>query len=307
MASAQPQEVPSLHLLGLTPTGRVDIKLGYIQQAGQVFASIDGSRLLCYAQGFGDVYYMQVDTKPVEAWKKGRIFVQSNAGYRQDVNVGGVAYHVNINLAGSKEVISNFLDIFMGCVAVAGGPVAFAVTGMNVLVAGGKLKRNYALYTEALQAFVSDNMELRRLMPVFYDHMYAELFLGRIEADLKDKAKDLLKESIPAPKAVKGLIGVFLGKVGEDPMKRMLGGIRGIIVDVLLKSIDRVAETRAPLSTDQIQKLASYHIVPMYAKLSQVPMRQDRAEAIMREATANGPMVKPRLLKIAKAIEAVTA
>jgi hypothetical protein len=29
--------------------------------------------------------------------------------------------------------------------------------------------------------------------------------------------------------------------------------------------------------------------------------------AIMREATAHGPMVKPPLLKIAKAIEAVTA
>ena len=231
--------------------------------------------------------------------------MQSNAGYRQDINVGGVAYHVNINLAGSKEVISNFLDIFMGCVAVAGGPVAFAITGMNVLVAGGKLKRNYALYTEALQAFVSDDMELRRLMPVFYDHMYGELFLGRIEADLKDKAKDLIKGAIPAPKAVKGLIGVFLGKVGEDPMKRMLSGIRGIIVDVLLKSIDRVAETGQPLAADQIQKLASYHIVPMYGKLSQVAMRQDRAEAIMREATSNGAKVKPRLLKIANAIEAL--
>ena len=73
MATAQPQEISPLTLLGATPSGRVDIKLGYIQQAGQVFASIDGSRLLCYAQGFGDVYYMQVDTKPSEAWKKGRV------------------------------------------------------------------------------------------------------------------------------------------------------------------------------------------------------------------------------------------
>lgn len=304
MASNTPQEVNPLHLLGATPSGRVDIKLGYIQQAGQVFASIDGSRLLCYAQGKGDVYYIQTDTKPIEAWKKGRVFVQSNSGYCSDVHVGGVAYHVNLNLAGSKEVISNFLDIFMGCVAVAGGPVGFAVTGMNVLVAGGKLKRNYALYTEALEAFVSNDMELRRLMPTFYDHMYAELFLGRIEADLKDKAKDLVKDAIPAPKAVKGLIGVFLGKVGEDPMKRMLEGIRGIIVDVLLKVIEHSAGGK-PLDADQVQKLASYHLVPMYGKLSQVALRQDRAEAIIREAAKNGAQARPRLLKIAKAIEAL--
>ncbi|MEF9977244.1 MAG: hypothetical protein RR834_01925 [Thermomonas sp.] len=36
-------------------------------------------------------------------------------------------------------------------------------------------------------------MALRKSMPTFYDHMYAELSLGRIEADLKDKAKDLVK------------------------------------------------------------------------------------------------------------------
>lgn len=232
--------------------------------------------------------------------------MQSNSGYRSDVDVGGVAYHVNLNLAASKTVISNFLDIFMGCVAVAGGPLAYSITGMNLLVAGGKLKRNYALYTEALEAFVSDDMELRKLMPTFYDHMYAELFLGRIEADLKDKAKDLIKGAIPAPKAVKGLIGVFLGKVGEDPMKRMLEGIRGIIVDVLLKVIDHVGSGK-PLGNEQVQQLATHHIVPMYAKLSQVAMRQDRAEAIIREAAGNAARIKPRLVKIAKAVEALTA
>jgi hypothetical protein len=306
MATAQPREISPLTLLGATPSGRVDVRLGFSQVAGQVFSSIDGARLLLYATPFGDVYYAQVGERGIIPINKGKIFVQSYNAYRVDINEGGVAYHVNINLAGSKTVISNFLDIFMGCLAVAGGPVAYAITGMNVLVAGGKLKRNYALYTEALEAFVSDDMALRHMMPVFYDHMYAELFLGRIEADLKDKAKDLVKGAIPAPKAVKGLIGVFLGKVGEDPMKRMLNGIRGIIVDVLLKSIDRVAETGQPLTADQIQKLASYHIGPMYAKLSQVPMRQDRAEAILREATGNGAKTRPRLLKIANAVDALT-
>ena len=306
MASAQPQHLPPLTLLGIGPTGRVDIRSGYIQQSGQTFSAIDGSRLLMYATPFGDVYYMQVDTLPNETWKKGQYFVQSFNGYRQAVDVGGVAYHANLNLAGTKSVLSDFLDIYMGCLAVAGGPLAWSITGMNLLVMGGKIKRNYALYVEALEAFVSNDMELRKLMPTFYDHMYVELFLGRIEADLKDKAKDLVKGAIPAPKAVKGLIGVFLGKVGEDPMKRMLGGIRGIIVDVLFKVMDHVGSGK-PLSNEQVKQLAHHHIVPMYAKLSQVAMRQDRAEAIIREAAGNAARIRPRLVKIVNAVEALTA
>lgn len=305
MAAAQPQQLPPLTLLGIGFTGRVDIRLGYIQHAGQVFSAIDGKRLLCYATPFGDVYYMQVETLPNETWKQGQYFVQSYNAYRQAVDTGGVAHHVNINLAATKSVLSDFLDIYMGCMAVAGGPVAWSITGMNVLVMGGKIKRNYQLYVEALEAFVSNDMELRKLMPTFYDHMYVELFLGRIEADLKGKAKDLVKESIPAPKAVKGIIGVFLGKVGEDPMKRMLQGIRGMIVDVLFKTMDHVAGGK-PLSNEQVQLLAKHHIVPMYAKLSQVPMRQDRAEAIIREAAANAARVRPRLQKIVNAVDALT-
>lgn len=306
MATAKPQEISPLTLLGATPFGSVTIRLGYTQMAGQVFSAIDGARLLLYATPFGDVYYAQVGEKGVIPINRGKFFVQAYDAYRTDVNQGGVAYHVNINLAGSKNVISNFLDLFMGCVAVAGGPLAFAITGMNVLVAGGKLKRNYALYTEALEAFVSDNMELQRLMPTLFDHMYVGLFLNRIEADLQGKAKDLVKGAIPAPKAVKALIGVFLGKVGEDPMKKMLDGIREIIIEVLLMIIEHVESNKPALTAEQVQKLATHHIVDRFKKFSQVPVPQIRAEAIIREAVTNGRLAKPRLLKIAKAIQALS-
>jgi hypothetical protein len=306
MATAQPQQLPPFTLLGLGPTGRVDIRSGYIQWAGQTFSAIDGSRLLMYATPFGDVYYMQVDTLPSETWKKGHYFVQAFNGYRQDVEAGGVAYHANINLAATKSVLSDFLDIYMGCLAVAGGPLAWSITGMNVLVAGGKIKRNYQLYVDALDAFVSGDMELSRLMPKFYDHMYANLFLARIEADLKGKAKDLLKDAIPAPKAVKGIIGVFLGKVGEDPMKRTLQGIRDIIVDVLFKTMDHVGAGK-PLGEDQVKLLAEHHVTKMYAKLNPMGIRREHAEEIIREAARNAARIRPRLQKIVKAVDALAS
>lgn len=305
--STAPRELDPLTLLGCTGRGSVHIRLGYVQENGVIFPSIDGARLLCVGcvSNEGDVYYMQAEALPTERWKEGRFFVQRASAYKTDVSVGGVARTVNLNMRATKAVISDFMDIYMGCLSVAGGPVAWGITGMNILVKGGQLKRNYALYTDALQAFVSDNMELRRCMPVFYDHMYCELFLGRIEADLTGKAKDLMTEAIPAPKAVKALIGVFVGKIGEDAMKTTLSGIRDIIRDVLLKVIDHSLTKNEPISKEQVTKLASHHIVPMYAKMSRVAMRQDRAEAIIQEAVAKAALVRPRLVKIAKAIDAL--
>ena len=104
---------------------------------------------------------------------------------------------------------------------------------------------------------------------------------------------------------MKALIGVFVGKIGEDAMKTTLSGIRDIIRDVLLKVIDHSLTKNEPISKEQVTKLASHHIVPMYAKMSRVAMRQDRAEAIIQEAVAKAALVRPRLVKIAKAIDAL--
>lgn len=301
----QPVEVHPTVLVGITGSGHIDIQGGgFTQHVGDTLSSIDGARLLCYASML-EAYFIQVTALPSERWKEGRLFKQSVPAYRQDVNQGAVHRHLSPTLKATKKVISNFLDIYLGCLAVTGGPFAYGITGMNLMVQAGKIKQNYSLYCDALEAFVSDNMELRRLMPTFHEHVYAELFLGRIEADLTGKARDFISGAIPAPKAVKGLIGVFLGKVGEDALKRTLTGIRDIIREVLLKVIDHVVTKNEKLSKDQIQKLATHHIVPMYAKLSRVPLRQDRAEAIVREAVDHAALVKPRLVKIAQAIDAL--
>lgn len=299
-----PVEIQPSVLFGISPSGFVPLKSMGVAQAGTVFPSIDGSRFLNIVME-GEAYFIQTKTLKNEAWKLGRVFKQRSVTFSEDVNQGGVAGLVNVSLAATKSVLSNFLDIYMGCMAVAGGPTAMAITGMNTVVAGGKIKQNYTLYCEALEAFVADNQELSRLMPFFHKNIYVQLILGRIEAELQGQARQLVNGMIPVHKAVKPIIGVFLGKVGEDAMKRTLRGTRDIIKDVLLKVIDHVMSKGEGLSETQVNLLAVKHIVPMYKDMSHIEIPESTAEEMVREAARNPVAIRPRLVKIARAIDAL--
>ncbi|MBK9152891.1 MAG: hypothetical protein IPM25_01450 [Chloracidobacterium sp.] len=299
-----PVEIQPSVLFGISPSGNIPLKSMGVANAGTICPSIDGSRFLNIVMGF-DAYFIQTKTLPSESWKLGRVFKQNRMTFAEDISEGGVAGMLNVSLAATKSVLSDFLDIYMGCMAVAGGPTAMAITGMNALVQGGKIKQNYSLYCEALEAFVADNQELRRLMPYFHENIYVQLILGRIEAELQGKARELVNGMIPVNKAVKPIIGVFLGKVGEDAMKRTLRGTRDIIKDVLLKVIDHVIAKKEELSETQVNLLAEKHIVPMYKAMSHIEIPISRAEEIVREAARNPAAIRPRLVKIARAIDAL--
>jgi len=300
-----PQELDPATIWGVPNTGSIQLRPHGTAEAGSIYPACDGRRFLATVAD-GQAYFIQVEALPTERWKEGRLYKQSAFYFGADVGgFSGTSRILHVKLAATKSVLSDFIDIYLGCLAVAGGPTAMAITGMQLLVAGGKIKRNYSLYCDALQAFVGDNMELRRLMPTFHEQVYVGLFLGRIESDLTGKAKEMAAGAVPAPKAVKGLIGVFLGKVGEDALSALLKTIKELINEVLLKTIDHVLANKPALTEEQFRKLAVHHVVPMINKVSRVAMREDRAKEILREAARNAAAVKPRLQKIAAAIEAM--
>lgn len=307
----EPIERPGTDVVGIEYGGALPLPSGGYAEAGTVYPSVDGSRLLTHVIGL-QAFFVQTEDNSKQPWKVGRLYQQQTGSFGMDVTVGAVASALKTKLAGTKATISNFMDIYMGCLAVAGGPVAWGITGMQLVVAGGQIRQNYVKYEEALEAFVGGDMILQRQMPVFFDHMFVELYLGRIEADLTGKAKEVaagfiakrVVKSEAAEKVLSGTIGVFLGKVGEDAMKRTLKGISSIIREVLLKVIEHKLSGK-PLTEDQVELLAKHHLVPMYDKLSRVAMRMDRARAIVREAYDNAATVKPRLEKIAKAVDAL--
>ena len=295
--------MPASDLFGVSSGGSLPTVSQGRAEAGTVYPSIDGRRLLTHVIGL-KAFYLQTEVSTNEKWKAGRWYYQDSWSFGMDVSVGGTANLVAKNLAGTKAVISTFLDIFIGCVSVAGGPLAWSILGMNIVVAGGQIKRNYAVYDSAMQAFVGDDMALRKLMPVFYDHMFVQLFLSRIESDLTAKAKEMATKAVIKNKMVASLIGVFIGKVGEDAMKTMLTGINEIIKDVLLKIADHVI-AKGPITSEQINGLITHHLIPKFGKMSGIKMREDRAKEIIRETQANPQAVKARLQKISTALSAL--
>ena len=67
-----------------------------------------------------------------------------------------------MNLAASKKVIEEFMDLFMGVLSVAGGPVAMGITGMNLLVSSGKIVRNYDTYKKAIEVILYNRSFIER-------------------------------------------------------------------------------------------------------------------------------------------------
>ena len=228
-------------------------------------------------------------------------YAQSVFGFENDTgSLSGTAGRLNVSLAATKSVLSDFLDIYKGVLCVAGGPLAAAITGMDLVVAAGKIKQNYGLYVDALEAFSDE--DVRKKIPTFHEHVFCNLYLARIESDLTGKVKEMAVKGVIKNKAVAETVGVFLGKVGEDAMKRLLKGIGKLIRDVFIKVIDHKLSGK-PLTEEQISLLAEHHVTKIYNELSWISLNSAIAKAMVREVADHAGAVRPVLLKIAKATD----
>lgn len=305
---AEPRELRPTDLMNIEPNGTVDLTGLYgIVEPGMIIPSIDGKRLI-YGTALPDVIYIQVGISVSKLKKLGGIYAQPVSSFRWDVGVGGVSGGVAQRTSGSKAVIKNFLDVFVGAVGCASGPVGWAVTGMNLLVAGGKIKQNYSIYRDAMEALVDNKLYFRQNMKIFYETILGELFFGRMEEELMGRAKEYLSDAVPGPKVAGKLVGVALAQIGENHLHQRLGTVKKMIDDVLLKVADHVIAKNEQLSQEQVQSLATHHLKPLLDKTGAVinaPM--SRAEAIIRETGQNAAFARPRLKKISTAIGALAS
>ena len=65
------------------------------------------------------------------------------------------------------------MDLFMGVLSVAGGPVAMGITGMNLLVSSGKIVRNYDTYKKAIEVILYNRSFIEKNAPTFYGTVFA--------------------------------------------------------------------------------------------------------------------------------------
>ena len=197
------------------------------------------------------------------------------------------------------------MDIFQGVLSVTSGPVAIGLTGMNLLVAGGNFKRDYKLYTDAMDVILYNRSFIKEKSPMLYNVVMVELLFGHLEKTLTGQAKEALLKAVPGQKVAGKLVGIFIGKMGEDRFKLRLNSVNKLFKDVLIKVADHAAKNwPEKLGNDQIQKLATHHVLPVLRANNLINyMDQDTAEKIVSETAENCLGLQGPLKKISAALD----
>lgn len=302
-------EVDSLFVPQFGGMSIANPRIGVIEP-GMRLPSIDGERFFHASVGGmyeGAVYYQQLETVPGKEHLRGRFFTQTKIGFANDVGEGGIAGGVIKRTTGTKEVIKNFLDVYLGALACAGGPLAWAITGMNVLVTTGQVIRDYRIYEDALVAILSSREQMEKHLPTLYDEVFYTLLIGTIMQKLKSKGKDALADAVKGPKLAGKLVGVLLGAVGEDLMKVRFTAVKNLCNDVFVKVAQFHMEKGTklggnPISEEQADLLAKHHILPKFNAAGVATMGLSTGAQIAREVSSWWNM-KSTYVKVAAALE----
>lgn len=276
--------------------GTLDVRgLGMIE-AGMFLPSIDGERFY-HSNADPYIFFLQTKATPGNAASIGKWFYQPKREFAADVSVGGVAGGVIRRTSGSHAVIKTFLDVFIGAMACAGGPLAWGITGMGVFVTAGKVMKNYGAYEDAMVAILASRKQMRDKMPVFYRTVLWELYFGAIEQKLMSQSKDMLSEAVPGPKVAGKLVGVLLGALGEDKFQQRLTALNELFSEVLQKVAKHAMDANQPigatqivLSEDQVRQLANLHVKRILATTNIIMPTAAEMDEIVREAARQWTM-----------------
>jgi len=292
MGSVRPDEITNL--LGPLPdSGSITIG-GRVFEAGSFLSACDGERYL-HGTTYDQVIFMQTATNGnIPAYHQGRFFSQGKSAFVSDCDLGDVGAGVTKRTNATKAVIKSFLDVYLGAMACAGGPVAWGITGMKVFVVTGQVIRDYRTYEDALVAILASRATIRTKMPTLYRTVFWELYFGTVEKALVGKSKDILSEAVPGPKVAGKLVGVLLGAIGEDKLGVRLKAMKEILHEVLVKVATHAMEHDQKLGTkeivlseEQVGLLADKHILRILKTVNILLPSLNEAKEIIRETVRN--------------------
>jgi len=281
---AEPRELQATDLMNIEPSGSVDNGGIYgIYESGTIIPAVDGKRYF-YGTAGSECIYIQVGISVAKPKKLGSIYAQETSSFKMDTGIGAVAGGVVQRTTATKAVIKNFLDIYLGVLAVSSGPLGFAISGMNLLVAGGKIKQNYPKYVKGMEEMVTAKIYCSKKMPVFYRVVLHNLFFGTLEKYAVGRCSHLLSEAVPGPKVAGKLTGILLGKLTEDPLKKRFEVIKNLLQDVLFKVADHVADNNGEVNEQQVADLAKLYIVPVLSQTGTNVWELESEENIIRDS-----------------------
>lgn len=301
---ADPIEMANFLWLG-PMTGTVDLQPNGVAEAGKIYPGPDGDRFY-YGNYGNECIYVLVRPNMNSAGKLGKFFMQSRFSFATDISLGGPAAEVTRRVTGSKAVIEGFMDVFMGVLSCAGGPLAIGITGMNILVATGHITKNFDVYRDAIEVLLYNRQFIEKNARQLYYVVFSESMLGGYEQFFVGKAKDGLLNALPGPKIAGKVLGVFLGKIGEDRLKVRLKMVNKLFKDVLIKVADHASKIYPDkLSNQQVSDLAK-HVVKTLNEPGILILPQSTGEAIIREVVDNCLGLQGPLKKLSAALDNIS-
>lgn len=307
MSDLNPRKIQPQELIKYRPGGRAS-SLKFRDQSWETGTAInanDGLRLIYSAEGAG-VVYVQSTVRNGQPREKGAFYIQTVQGFDLDVDkVGATAGLVSQNLAATRSVLSDFLDLYKGVLAVGGGPLAWSIGGMDMLATAGHVRRNYKTYNDAAVELVVARKFCRQNMPVLYRTVLETLFFGAFADQITKRLDEIVLEAaFPGKYKLAGdIVGVFVGKArGEPQFKRNLDLIKELMNEVILKVADHIVDNDASLSEQQVTDLAERHVCRILGRKG-VPISDADAKTIVRETEASAISIRTMFRRLVKAIE----
>lgn len=282
--------------------GNVHLPQMGLAEPGKFLMGPEGRRML-YGTADDKAIFVSADTTPSGMARVGKVFYQSKSSFAHDVNRYGPLSETGRRLMASQEVIKNFLDVFTGIVATAGGPVAWGIAGMNVAVTAGKIKQEYSAFSKVMETILYHHDFLFQKVPAFTSNALGHFLAGVLEDKAINFGKGFVAKSIPG--AGGKVAGVILGQLGEARTGARMKALSKMLKEVLIKvAVHQSTVYPAQLSQDQIVALGK-KVREHLCYMTDYKVTDIILEEMVREVGQNPLSLEARFQAIAKAIDTI--
>ncbi|NBB70841.1 MAG: hypothetical protein GVY33_11065 [Alphaproteobacteria bacterium] len=224
-------------------TGRWRLQATY--RPGEVYAGLDGRRLLLAIDGHRAIFQLLDDAGPGRAifnplrGRPGRIYKQSTAEFLNEWDA--VFYHrMAERLKSLKVVMKMEIKFMIACSSALSGGVGAILFGTSLFKFLNDNRSEIRTWVAAVDAFVDGRRTLQRFTPTLYDK-FEQLLLHNVRRAaatvVDEKGRDVLAHVDDTmagdPGAAAKLVGALVGTIGKAAFKGRMASLGGIAGDVL--------------------------------------------------------------------------
>lgn len=278
-----------------------------IVNSGEYYDTPYGECMLILTSGTEYVYYAVTKAHPHAKDKLGRFYNATAVEVRNDMQYAG-AGTIRANLGATQATIQLWLDCFLGAVALAGGPVAWAAAGVPVMDAVSKNYNKIPAYRELIEAIMEVRSILQPNCVVLWTRII-DKFLQEMAKELPSLGAsvlfDVLKGKMISRNVLTRVIGYSLSiKRSGWPWRKKVMLIKCMLQEVGKKVIVHMKkEGFKELKEEQIKGLAKWVITYLGSEGTHLSIND--AEGIVREMSKNAGVIEPAIDRLIRAMNAV--